>query len=205
MRSGYAYKRWRKGTDVELLKKANSFHVSKLCTIVLFEADFNFTNKAVGREVGIQGQAHHGMGQEQGGGCKNHQAVELGLNKCLTRDQLRLLKWPGVLCSNDMMSCYDCIVHVVASLCLQYQGISKSEVVCMLSTLQNLEHTIRTAYGHSEDTYGGDLWVIPTQGVYQGNGVGPLIWAAVSSPLLDIMREEEFVWEYPLLANDGYG
>jgi hypothetical protein len=48
MKSGYAYKLWRKGTDVELLRKANSFHVSKLRTIVLFEADFDFTNKAVG-------------------------------------------------------------------------------------------------------------------------------------------------------------
>jgi hypothetical protein len=67
MRSGYAYKRWRKGTDVELLKKANSFHVSKLRTIVLFVADFNFTNKAVGRKVGIRAEAHHGMAQEQGG------------------------------------------------------------------------------------------------------------------------------------------
>jgi hypothetical protein len=52
MKSGYAYKRWRKGTDVELLKKGNSFHVSKLRTIVLFEADFNFTNKAVGKKEG---------------------------------------------------------------------------------------------------------------------------------------------------------
>jgi hypothetical protein len=43
--------------------------------------------------------------------------------------------------------------------------------------LQNLEHTIRTAHGDSEETYGGDLWVIPMQGVYQGNGAGPLIWA----------------------------
>jgi hypothetical protein len=90
-------------------------------------------------------------------------------------DQLRLLKWPGVLCSNDMKSCYDRIVHAVASLCLQRQGISESEVVCVFSTLQNLEHTIRTAYGDSEDTYGGDMWVIPMQGVYQGNGAGPLI------------------------------
>jgi hypothetical protein len=62
----------------------------------------------------------------------------------------------------------------------------------MFSTLQNLEHTIRTAYGDSEETYGGDLWVIPMQRVYQGNGAGPLIWALVSSPLLDIMQEEGF-------------
>jgi hypothetical protein len=107
-------------------------------------------------------------------------------------DQLWLLKWPGVLCSNDMKSSYDCIVHGVASLCLQRQGISELEVVCMFSTLQNLEHTIQTAYGDSEDTYGGDMWVIPMQGVYQVGGAGPLIWAVVSSLLLDIMCEEEF-------------
>jgi hypothetical protein len=138
MRHGYAYKGWRKGTDVELLKKANSFHVSKLRTIVLFEAAFNFTNKAVGWKVGIRAEAHGGMAQEQGGSHKNHQAFELGLNKCLTMGQLRFLKWPGVLCSNDMKSCYDRIVHAVASLCLQRQGISESEVVCMFSTLQDL-------------------------------------------------------------------
>jgi hypothetical protein len=192
MCSGYAYKRLRKGMDVELLKKANRFHVSKLRTIVLFEADFNFTNIAGVRKVGIQAEAHHSMAKEQGGSRKNHRAIKLGLNKCLTMDQLRLLKWPGVLCSNDMKSCYDRIVHAVASLCLQRQGISESEVVCMFSTLQNLEHTIQTAYGNSEETYGGDLWVIPMQGVYQGKGAGPLIWAVVSSPLLDIMREEGF-------------
>jgi hypothetical protein len=147
---------------MEPLKKVNSFHVSKLCTIILFEADFNFTNKAVGWKVGIRAEAHHGMAKEEGQSCKNHWAVELGLNKCLTMDQLWLLKWPGVLCSNDMKSCYDRIVHAVASLCLQHEGISKPEFVCMLcSTLQNLEHTIRTFYGSSlEDTYGGDLWVI---------------------------------------------
>ena len=88
MKSGYAYKRWRKGTDVELLKKANSFHVSKLPTIVLFEADFNFTNKAVGKKVGTRAETHQGMAKEQGGSRKNHRAVEIGLNKCLTLDQL---------------------------------------------------------------------------------------------------------------------
>jgi hypothetical protein len=107
-------------------------------------------------------------------------------------DQLRQLKWPRILCSNDMKSCYGRIVHAVPSLCRQRQGIAESEVVCMFSTLQNLEHTIRTAYGDSEETYGGHLWVIPMQGVHQDNGAGPLIWAVVSSPLLDIMREEGF-------------
>jgi hypothetical protein len=192
MKSGYAYKRWRKGIDVELLKKSNSFRVDKLRTIVLFEADFNFTNKSISKKVATRAEATQGLAEEQFGSRKRHRAIELSLNKCLTMDILRQEKRPGVLCSNDLKSCYDRIVHTVASLSLQGIGLQESEIVCMFSTLQNLEHTIRTAYGDSDKTYGGDLWVIPMQGVYQGNGAGPIIWAVVSSPLLRIMKEEGF-------------
>ena len=51
MHSGYTYSRWQQCVDVELLKKANSFHVSKLRTIVLFEADFNFMNKSIAKKA----------------------------------------------------------------------------------------------------------------------------------------------------------
>jgi hypothetical protein len=94
--------------------------------------------------------------------------------------------------STDLKSFYDRIVHTAASLSLQRQGIQESEVICMFSTLQDLEHHIRTAFRDSKDTYGGDIWVIPMQGIYQGNGAGPIIWAVVSSPLLQIMKEEGF-------------
>jgi hypothetical protein len=30
------------------------------------------------------------------------------------------------------------------------------------------------------------------QGIYQGNGAGPVIWAVVSSPVLQILRPEGF-------------
>ena len=32
----------------------------------------------------------------------------------------------------------------------------------------------------------------PTQGIYQGNGAGPIIWAVVSSLLLQILREDGY-------------
>jgi hypothetical protein len=114
----------------------------------------------------------------------------LALNKVLTCNLLRQLKWPGVLSSTDFKSCYDRIIHAIASLSLQRQGIQESEVISMFSTLQDLEHHIRMAFGDSKDTYGGDIWVVPMQGIYQGNGAGPIIWDAVSSPLLQIMKEE---------------
>jgi hypothetical protein len=170
-------------------KKVDSIRADELRTIVLFEADFNFTNKDVGRKTARRAEENYnGFAEEQGGSRNNFRAVELALNKVLTYDHLRQLKWPGALCSNDLKS----IVHSFASLCLQRQGLQESEVARMFSTLQDLEHHIRTAYGDSTTTFGGDIWVVPMQGVYQGNGAGPLIWAVVSSPLLQIMKEEGF-------------
>ena len=75
---------------------------------------------------------------------------------------------------------------------MRRQGVHEREVLCMLHPLQYLEHTIRCAYGHSSQTYGSDYMEKPMQGVYQGNGAGPIIWAVVSSPLLDILREDGY-------------
>ena len=62
----------------------------------------------------------------------------------------------------------------------------------MLTTLQNMEHTVCTVYGDSQKSYGGDLWIDPMQGIFQGNGAGPMLWAIVSTPVLKVMRSEGF-------------
>ena len=51
LRSGYPLQAWRKGVDCTLVKKVNSYRVDKLRTIVLFEAEFNFINKAASRKL----------------------------------------------------------------------------------------------------------------------------------------------------------
>jgi hypothetical protein len=57
-------------------------------------------------------------------------------------------------------------------------------------------HTVRTAYGDSIDSYGGDLWILklepPPQGLGQGNGAAPATWALVSSPLLNVLRSKGY-------------
>jgi hypothetical protein len=93
---------------------------------------------------------------------------------------------------NDLKSCCGHIYHSVASLCMPRQGVSELEVMFTFTLIQNLEHEVRIANSDSDKTYGGEIWVIPMQGIYQGNGGGPTIWAVVSSPLLQIMKEEGF-------------
>ena len=192
MLSGYSPKRWRKAVDAVLVKKEGVFLANKLRTIVLFEADFNYMNKFLGKTM-IQSANEYGhLAREQYGSRHQHKAIDQCTNKRLTTDLLMLLREPGVLESNDASGCYDRIQHVIAALCMRRQNVPKSAIICMFSTLQDLEHKIRTAYGDSDITYGGPLWTVPVQGVGQGNGAGPTLWAIISSPVLEVLRSEGY-------------
>jgi hypothetical protein len=134
----------------------------------------------------------HGIAPEQYGSRKFFRAIDHVLNKIFSFDLLRQFKRPGIVIPTNLKSCYDRICHSIAALSLRRQGVAESEIVCMFSTLQNLKHTIRCAYGTSSESYGDARWVVPMQGVYQGNGAGPVIWAVVSSPVLPILRKEGY-------------
>ena len=102
--------------DCTLVKKANSFRVDRLRTIVLFEADFNFVNKAVSRKLARMAESKRSLTPEQYGSRKNHRAIEHVLNKRLCMDLLRQERIPVIIAPTDLKSCYDRICHSIASL-----------------------------------------------------------------------------------------
>ena len=56
-------------------------------------------------------------------------------------------------------------------------------------------HRIRTVYGDSDITYGGDNignWDNWPRGVLQGNSAGPAIWSTLSSVIFDILYSRGF-------------
>jgi len=63
----------------------------------------------------------------------------------------------------------------------------------MIMTLANLRHHICSAFGNSTCYQGQENWEESVAGIGQGNGVGPQIWVAVSSPLFNILQQEGFV------------
>ena len=93
-------------------------------------------------------------------------------------DTLRLNRRPGALCSNDAKSCYDRILHWIAS----------PSVESMLKTIQNMHHHIRTSYRDSPFNLHWDRSLVPFQGVLQGNGAAPVIWIIISTPLLNMLQ-----------------
>jgi hypothetical protein len=72
-------------------------------------------------------------------------------DKELASNLIRQKKQPGALNSNDVTACYDRITHSMASLCLQRNGVSDEPLICIFTTIQNMEHHIRTIYGDSDD------------------------------------------------------
>ncbi len=107
------------------------------------------------------------------------------LNKRLTMDILRQKRQAGALCSNDAKSCYDRIVHWVATLSLMRAGARFEPCYSMFCTLAKATHTVTTAFGLTRQSYASGK--IPLQGVGQGNGSGPTVWACISAVLTSMM------------------
>jgi len=55
-----------------------------------------------------------------------------------------------------------------------------------------MQHHTCTVHGDSQQFASHATWAQPVAGIGQGNGTGPAIWVAVSSPLFKIMKEDVF-------------
>ena len=145
--------------DVMILKKSGNTALVGLRMIVLFPVNCNYVFKHIGRMVMFTAEKAKSLAPEQYGSRKNHKAIDLAVNKVLTCDLIHQLKKPGVICSNDAKLCYDLIGHTQATMSMQRVGVPKSIIQCLFSTLQNAVHRVRTGYGDSSESYGGQVWL----------------------------------------------
>ena len=99
-------------------------------------------------------------------------------------DHIRFKQGNVALTSSDLASCYDRIIHTAAALALLRVGIPHKRIKSMFSSIQRMVHQIRTMYGDSDITYGGDDigdWANFAQRVLQGSASGQTIWALLIS------------------------
>ncbi len=175
-----------------LKKSPSNFNVEKLRIILLFEADFNSNNKWLGCAVMLNTEQFNLLAPEQYGSRKKKSAIAQCLNKLLFYDIICFRWQPAALCSNNAKSCYGRIVLLVVALCLCRLGASHLSVFSMISTLHQMEHSICTMFGDSKKAGSHKNWGKPIAGIGQGNGAGPQIWAAVSSPLFELLQSAGF-------------
>lgn len=123
-------------------------------------------------------------------------AISHALNRRLLFDYHFMKRIPYSLACSDLKSCYDRVVHAAVSLAFQRLGIPISIIVTMFDSIQRMVHRVRTAFGDSEDTYGGDTvdngYLEFLQGFNQGNGVGPSGWSILSSVILQALKDKGY-------------
>jgi hypothetical protein len=62
----------------------------------------------------------------------------------------------------------------------------------MFGMIQELQHHVHTAFGDLKTFFAANTGQVPIQGVGQGNGAGPQIWALVSTPIFNMLREMRY-------------
>lgn len=196
--SGYSPKRWRKGINIMIEKREGLRHISKLRTILLYESDFNFHNKVLASRTLQLAESENSLAPEQFGSRPRKSAIHQATNKRLCFDLALQSHRPTIVCDNDAKSCYDRIVHSIASLALQQQGAPANPIKAMFHTIQHLQHFVRTGHGVSEESFNANNGDTPIQGIGQGNTAGPLIWLVLSTTLFNIMRfmDNDFGFTY---------
>ena len=113
--------------------------ITKLQSILLMEADFNATNKAI---YGIRMLANvrkYKLMPEEVYSKWNRLADDGTLSKALFYDIVHQLQRPEGLASVDANNCYNCIAHPMALMVFQAFSVPTPAIESMLTTIQNMK------------------------------------------------------------------
>jgi UDP-galactopyranose mutase len=119
MQSGYSPKQWQMVTDAMLIKKEGITMVETVRMTIRFMADCNYMNNHIGRAMMSNSERYGQLATEQFGSRNGHTAIMQDCNKKFTLDIKRQKCITMSLCSTDLTSCYDRVVHSVASIAMQ--------------------------------------------------------------------------------------
>ena len=199
--TGYSPQRHRKCVDLMIMKKHSCFDIAKQRTLGILDTEFNQSNKRIGRDGMENALALKKVAKEQFA-IKNCAAPEQIVSKRAVLDHSQYMREIILLASSDLEACFDRIIHTAAALALLRVGISHAKIHTMFSTIQRMIHRIRTLFGDSFITYGGELfadladWKNYPQGVLQGNAAGPTIWLLLSSMIFETLHTRGFAVEF---------
>ncbi len=138
LKKGIALERWSNGLLVMLEKMFGMRLVSKLCAILLMEADFNAMNKEVYGVWMLDNARKYKLIPEEIFSKQNCTANDGGLAKTLFYDIARQTRSPAAIPSVDASNCYDRIAHAMASLFFQSFGVKSATVSAMCVCISGL-------------------------------------------------------------------
>ena len=184
---GFTLDRWTYDLDVTLLKKPGKIKPDEFRTIGTLEADFNQGASLHFSKRMMTSAINTGSIPVSQYATKGKRSIEAAIVKTLYFDYLRVYKLDGAFIAMDLMQCFDRMAHPISSLATQRLGVPSNVAHSMITTLCQMKHYIRTAYGDSDEWYSGST-LRPLQGGVQGNGAAAPIFIAISCVLLNYLE-----------------
>jgi hypothetical protein len=83
------------------LEKGGVTLVDKLRLVLLFQGDFRYLNKYIGRHMMKDGEEYEQLSWEQYGSREGNNAIKQAMNKVLSFDLIRQVRIDAAMCSND--------------------------------------------------------------------------------------------------------
>ena len=177
--TGYSPERFQNSLNVSLQKEPGNHYPGRQRTIHLLEANFAEGCRFIfSRHMMLNAKSKNIIPETQYAR-KGGKAIDGALQKVLMLDHFRMTRTAGIGFANDLMDCYDRVVHSSAALAMRRLGVNTTAIRCLLMTLQNMKNFLRTAYGDSDTYYSGDEGR-PLQGGGQGNPAVAPMWTAIS-------------------------
>jgi hypothetical protein len=179
--------RWQQIASCMIEKKAGNYQLSKLRTIHLFEADYNWLIGMIfGRRMIHGAEKYNHLHEGQWGSRPGRSAHDALMHKILSYKLACLTRTPLATFDNDAKSCYDRIVMVFALMLCQKHSVPQS--MCKMAALSLLmaECSIKTKCGVSAGTY-FSTDANPTHGPGQGSRMAPALWLIICCLLFEAM------------------
>jgi hypothetical protein len=163
--------------------------ITKLCSILLMEADFNGTNKQIYGVRMLANARKHNLMPEEIFSERNRMSDDGTLTKVITFDIVWQMQRSAGVALVDADNCYDRIAHAIASLVFQAFGVPSTVAESMLTTIQEMKFFLHTGFGDSTE-FASSKFEIKTQGLGQGNNASPAGWAVVSICIINAHKKK---------------
>ena len=172
--------------NVSIMKEDNNYKPEKQRTIHLLEANFSEGAKVLFSRRMLGNARQYNQIPEEQYARKGGKAIDAVLHKVLVFDYMRMMRRPGVCFASDLMNNYDRMSHNVGSLAMRALGVPMTAIKCLTTSIREMQHHVRTAYGDSDHHYEGSQ-DCPLQGGGQGNPASPPMWTAITIILVRIL------------------
>jgi hypothetical protein len=184
--------RWGVALQVMIEKIAGVCLVTKLRSIQLYEADYNWFNKFIFNDGALRALESSGLLPEEHYSQRNSTAEDACFDKTLTLDISRQSRTPMAIISVDAAQCYDRVNHRMMALVWLALQVPIQAVSIIVHCLQYMKIFTRTGWGDSTRYFGGNTTDTPFCGLGQGSKAAPASWIQLSSVIVNVYKSMGF-------------